>query len=310
MRSDHVKRHMRTHNDILDMTDDEAREELRTRHTAELHREERRQEIKEIALQEGIPINNALSSSTSALDTSNLKESLLDDNQDYLDRIELGKQIAAIIDEAVVREESLTTARKEALDLYRKQMPRIDIKSVQLRPWQAVLMKITQRPSHRQIIWVQGMRGNEGKSWFQGYLETFYGYARVARLDLRDKTGNILHTLSKRPLQTTDIFLFNDTRAADRHWQDYAVLEHIKDGSAVSSKYNSKVLSFKTPNVLILFSNSRPDSTQLSRDRWRIYSINKNGLTCLNKDRKMYLNEAEGRAAYEQQFGKGKTNEH
>ena len=70
------------------------------------------------------------------------------------------------------------------------------------------------------------------------------------------------------------------------------------------------MLTFKTPNVLILFSNSRPDSSQLSRDRWRIYSINKNGLTCLNKHRKMYLNEAEGRAAYEQQFGKGKTNEH
>ena len=286
IRSDNLKRHMGTHKDILVMSDDEAREELRARHAVQLHREERRQEIKEIALQEGIPTDNALpSSSSSVLDTSNLEEALLDDNKDYLDRIELGKQIAAIIDKGVVREESLANARKEALDLYRKQMPRIDIQSVQLRPWQAGLMTITQHPSQREIIWICGFNGNEGKSWFQGYLESFYGYARVARLDLRDKTGNILHTLSKRPLQTTDIFLFNDTRATDHHWQNYAVLEHIKDGSAISPKYNSKVLSFKTPNILILFSNSRPDSSQLSRDRWRIYSINKDGLQCLNKRR-------------------------
>ena len=49
IRSDHVKRHMGTHKDIMAMTDEEAREELRTRHATELHREERRQEIKEIA---------------------------------------------------------------------------------------------------------------------------------------------------------------------------------------------------------------------------------------------------------------------
>ena len=54
---------MGTHKDIIAMTDEEAREELRTRHATELHREERRQEIKEIALQEGIPINNTLRSS-------------------------------------------------------------------------------------------------------------------------------------------------------------------------------------------------------------------------------------------------------
>ena len=81
--------------------------------------------------------------------------------------------------------------------------------------------------------------------------KTFYGYAHVVRLDLRNKTANILHTLSKRPLQTTDIFLFNDTRASDHHWQNYTVMEHIKDGSAVSSKYSSSVITFKTPNLLL-----------------------------------------------------------
>ena len=99
-------------------------------------------------------------------------------------------------------------------------LPEEDAQSVQLRPWQRKLVKI--RPTQRHVIWIWGSRGNEGKSWFQSYLETFYGFSRVVRLDLRNKTSNILYALSKRPLQTTDIFLFNDTRASD-----LAVLECI-----------------------------------------------------------------------------------
>ena len=308
IRSDHVKRHMGTHKDIMTMTDEEARDELRARHTTQIHREERRQEIEEIAQREGVPINLCDDAKSNKLDTKSLRDELLHNNQDYLDKIELGKQIAAIIDEGVVREESLKREYKEALDLYRKQMPRIDMQLALLRPWQAELMKmISKSCSHREVFWICGFNGNEGKSWFQGYLETFYGYARVVRLDLRNKTGNILHTLSKRPLQTTDIFLFNDTRAADHNWQNYEVLEHIKDGSAVSSKYNSSVLTFKTPNLLIVFSNNQPNTAELSRDRWRIYSINKEGLRCLNKGRKISLNEEEGRAEHGQEWYERKT---
>ena len=142
-----------------------------------------------------------------------LEEDLLRDNQDYLGKIELGKQITTIIDKGIVQEESLTRKRKEALDLYRKQRPRIDIQNIELRPWQRQLMDFIATPSSRQVFWVVGFKGNEGKSWFQSYLETFYGYARVVRLDLRCKSSDILYTLSKRPLQAADIFLFNDTRS-------------------------------------------------------------------------------------------------
>ena len=148
------------------------------------------------------------------------------------------------------------------------------------------------------MFWICGFSGNEGKSWFQSYLETFYGFARVVRLDLRNKTSNILHTLSKQSLQTTDIFLFNDTRASDQINQNYAVLEHIKDGSAVSSKYNSSIINFKTPNILIVFSNNRPNTANLSTDRWRVYSINKKGLRCINSGKHITLNQDEYLAEY------------
>ena len=69
-------------------------------------------------------------------------------------------------------------------------------------------------------------------------------------------TANILYTVSKRPLQTTDIFLFNNTRATRQAETEtnYCMLEHIKDGCATSTKYNSMAVNFKTPNTLIVFS--------------------------------------------------------
>ena len=291
IRSDNLKRHARTHKDILTMNDDEVREQLRACHAAQIYCEERREELEEITQQEGVPIIHCTDvTPSSTLNVISLREELLQNNQEYLEKIELGKQIAAIIDEGVVREESLTRAHKEALDLYRKQRPNVDIQMVQLRSWQQILMKMISKPSNREVFWICGFSGNEGKSWFQSYLETFYGFARVVRLDLRNKTSNILHTLSKRSLQTTDIFLFNDTRASDQINQNYAVLEHIKDGSAVSSKYNSSIINFKTPNILIVFSNNRPNTASLSSDRWRVYSINKDGLRILNDGKKMLSN--------------------
>ena len=93
------------------MTEEEARQELRRRNAVQVQREERRQELIEIAQQENIPIshcNNVIQAPTSTLDMTNLEEELLQDNRDYLDNIELGKEINTIIDKGVVQEESLS----------------------------------------------------------------------------------------------------------------------------------------------------------------------------------------------------------
>ena len=38
---------------------------------------------------------------------------------------------------------------------------------VELRSWQQDAMKYFESPTQRQVIWIQGDRGNEGKTWFQ-----------------------------------------------------------------------------------------------------------------------------------------------
>ena len=282
MRADHLKRHTETHRDILAMSDEEARQELRRRNAVQMQREERRQELMKIAQQENIPIthcNDVIQSPKSTTDTANLEEDdMLQDNQKYLDTIELGKQVNSVIDKGVVHEESLSKRRKDALDLYRKQKPTRDMLQVELRPWQQELMDMIATPTEREVIWVQGIRGNEGKSWFQDYLAVFYGHARVVRLDLKMKTSNVIHVLTKRPLSSTNIFLFNERRAINNEICNYSILESIKDGIAVASKYNNDFVQFKVPNIVVAFSNKQPKMKQLSRDRWRVLRITKKGL--------------------------------
>ena len=96
-RSDILKRHANTHKDILIMHDEEDSQELRRRNAVQIQSEERRQELMEIAQQENIPIshcNDVIQSPTSM----NLEEEQLQDNRDYLDNIELCKQINTSID--------------------------------------------------------------------------------------------------------------------------------------------------------------------------------------------------------------------
>ena len=53
----------------------------------------------------------------------------------------------------------------------------------------------------------------------------------------------------------------------------YRVLEDIKDGAATTSKYDNKIIRFKTPNVVMVFSNKQPDLNSLSKDRWEVYTL-------------------------------------
>ena len=76
----------------------------------------------------------------------------------------------------------------------------------------------------------------------------------------------------------TDIFLFNLPRGEYLGTEQYKILESIKDGAAVDSKYNSQKLYFKKPNVLIVFANDEPKRAKLSKDRWVILKIS-NDLT-------------------------------
>ena len=108
MRSDHLKRHSKIH-EILDVPEEKTQiEELSVTH--------KRNDVED-------------QDKTSDIQPSveDLRELLSRNNQLYLEQIELGKNISSILDEGVVREESLTKEHKHALDVYRRQEPRCNI---------------------------------------------------------------------------------------------------------------------------------------------------------------------------------------
>ena len=53
---------------------------------------------------------------------------------------------------------------------------------------------------------------------------------------------------------------------------------------ATTSKYQSQHIRFKTPNIVIVFSNTLPNISQLSRDRWSVYNIKDNDIEVANID--------------------------
>ena len=117
------------------------------------------------------------------------------------------------------------------------------------------------------------------ESWFQCYMEAYFGFLRVVRVDLRIKHANVSQVLKKRSLGSIDIFLFNDARSVSgEEFNLYRILEDIKDGQATTSKYDNDNIRFKTPNTVMIFSNQYPKVKNLFRDRWQIYNANQDGL--------------------------------
>ena len=208
-----------------------------------------------------------------------LEDELEEDQEKYHKKVELGHHIYNSILSKKISQASLSEKNEKALELYKKHRPTIDVENIELRPWQQQALEILGSPSERDVIWIRGQAGNEGKSWFQTYVQSRYGFQSVALLDMKCKANDSLLLLSKLPLIDVDMFLFNDVRATsiDRD-PSYNLLEMIKDGRAVSSKYLTKALQFKVPNVVMVFSNVYPDTKQLSRDRWDVYNITEIGL--------------------------------
>jgi len=210
------------------------------------------------------------------IDEKALEIAALKINKEYEEEVKLGKALYKILNKGVVQEESFPPEWQKALDLYLKQGHQIDHETVVLKPWQMELMKHIDNPSDRKILWVQGEKCGEGKTWFQKYVQSLLGRRRVVAggINIHSNSASIAHALSKRPLATTDIFLFNIGKARNREQEvNYSFIEDLKDGNVFASKYDSKELMIKVPNIVMVFSNSTPDVEELARDRWEIFSI-------------------------------------
>ena len=183
---------------------------------------------------------------------------------------------------------------KFCLDLFRAQKPTLDVGNINLRLWQDHLLGIIEgnQMDDWKIIWVIGLEGNEGKSWFKSYIQSLYGSHRAARFDITNKTVDLLHIISRCALETKDIFLFNHQHCVSSEECCYSFLEMIKDGNTSAPKFHGFLLRIKRPNLIVVFSNRDPRIHSLSYDRWKICLITKDGLT-LDHEEKMWQRQSD-----------------
>ena len=279
MRSDNLKGHMNVHKDLLDLPDDQLEEELRARHDIQQEREAKIWKIEKITNENELAIpEEIVSRKRQSAEETDVRARCLQNHRLYLEKIELGKQVASIIESGELIYESLGRTDKEAFDTYRKYL-KVDIADIVLHKWQEEAMKFFDSPTERQVIWITDILGGKGKTFFQKYVVGYFGRSRVATSDLRVKHANACNVLKKLPLATIDIFLFNDVRSqSGEDLNLYRLLEDIKDGQATTSKYDNDNIQFKTPNTVMIFSNKYPNLKKLTNDRWLVLHPNNDGL--------------------------------
>ena len=210
-----------------------------------------------------------------------LKKYLIKIGNEYQEKLIQGKKIYKMLGEGIAPYQALPREMKEVVDLYMENQADFrDVGNVELKPWQESLLEYVQQPCDREIFWIVGKEGNEGKNWFQKYVKSWLGARRVVTgIDIKANNASIFQALRKCPIVTADIFLFDIGKSMKKFDQiNYDALEKMKDGEAFASKYDSQQLKIRVPNVVMVFSNSPPDVRELAKVRFRVFNINNNQL--------------------------------
>lgn len=141
------------------------------------------------------------------------------------------------------------------------------IRGITLRPWQQQVVDDAEVWNTRNINWVYDQSGNHGKS----ILKTYVGVNKIGRAlpffnDFKDICRMVMAT---KPMK---LYLIDLPRAIkkDHLYQFLAGVETLKDGYAFDDRYTFKEMYFDCPNIWI-FSNTLPDFTLLSKDRWVVW---------------------------------------
>ena len=205
MRSDILLRHMKQHEN-KSKREENISQNNKTINNKELDIKCEHETSSLISSRSNLP---DISSKYSGYDDDALRKTLKTCNEEYREKIKLGERVYKIIAEDDISEESIPPVYKDSLNLFVKQKQIMDQQNIILREWQEDLLNKIENPTYRDVIWVKGANGCEGKSWFQGYVETKFGWNRVVSgMDIKAKNSSICHALGKRPLTTTDIFFY------------------------------------------------------------------------------------------------------
>jgi len=127
--------------------------------------------------------------------------------------------------------------------------------------WQQQLMDTLSGPvSQRSVIWIYDLQGNKGKSYFARNFPGKNYYVTGG------KAADIYYGYEYQPV------VFFDLARMKQEIVQYDVMEQFKNGQFYSTKYESRLVKFNVPHVVV-FANFMPNRSMLSEDRWDIREI-------------------------------------
>lgn len=139
-----------------------------------------------------------------------------------------------------------------------------------LYEWQQRIVDLVQNePDDRTVYWYWEETGNIGKTALCKYLCVKYN-----AICLSGKGSDCKYAIVKFHENTgtyPDIILYDIPRVMN-DYVSYDALESIKNGLFFSTKYESCQVVMNSPWVFC-FSNSPPDTSKMSLDRWKIVAV-------------------------------------
>lgn len=136
-----------------------------------------------------------------------------------------------------------------------------------LKPWQQSIINIIEKePDDRTINWIYDAEGNKGKTAICKYIIIKYNHSIYVGGAAKD----MKYAIYKEKIKPK-IVLIDYSRSQEGHIS-YQGIEEIKNGIYFNTKYESGMVVFPSPHILV-FANFLPIKTNLSLDRWNIIDI-------------------------------------
>lgn len=125
-----------------------------------------------------------------------------------------------------------------------------------------ILEVVSGTPCDRSIYWVYDAVGNHGKTYFAKYLHDKFG----AFYCNGGKSVDLLYSYTGQ-----NIVVFDYVRDAEE-FVGYGVIEQLKNGIAMSTKYESITKRYNVPHVIVM-ANFKPASGKFSADRVKLIIV-------------------------------------
>ena len=176
------------------------------------------------------------------------------------------------------RQDNITYCTKEGNETFSnfpiplKQQVLCEYIGIQWYEWQQKIIDLYHTvPDKRKIHWFVDPVGNHGKSFLTRFMVLKYGVLLAGA-----KKADVFYQVQKRLEDENDEDAFRmvilDIPRHNEAFINYGVLESLKDGIILSTKYEGGTFVFPVPHVVVM-ANIPPDMSKFSLDRWDITEL-------------------------------------